>query len=222
VAVLAPATGTVGGVLFAGHVGGEFFVVVYDDKEPAKAAYEQQHSPATRESFDRLIRNVLVSPQFVDAPRPQPTTQPHWFAAQNAARLCQNDNRRRRVTSQSSRSHLPGNHRVAITSRLLDLWSGRSPQPTLLVGFLGAVYFASRWGCEKAMGRALMIGGVFLLSRNPEALAEWYHRHLELELVFLPDEGYYTERYFRDDDAEHCGGRSPLTREVYARTACLW
>jgi len=45
-----------------------------------------------------------------------------------------------------------------------------------------------------------MIGGVFLLSRNPEALADWYRRHLGWELAFLPDEGYYTELYFREDD----------------------
>jgi catechol 2,3-dioxygenase-like lactoylglutathione lyase family enzyme len=49
------------------------------------------------------------------------------------------------------------------------------------------------------MGGALMIGGVFLLSRNPAALADWYGRHLEWELAFLPDEGYYTELYFRED-----------------------
>jgi hypothetical protein len=29
---------------------------------------------------------------------------------------------------------------------------------------------------ESRMGRALMIGGVFLLSRDPKALAEWYQR----------------------------------------------
>jgi catechol 2,3-dioxygenase-like lactoylglutathione lyase family enzyme len=50
------------------------------------------------------------------------------------------------------------------------------------------------------MGRAVMIGGVFLLSRSPEALADWYRRHLGWELAFLPDEGYYTELYFREDD----------------------
>jgi catechol 2,3-dioxygenase-like lactoylglutathione lyase family enzyme len=44
-----------------------------------------------------------------------------------------------------------------------------------------------------------MIGGVFLLSRDPERLAEWYKRHLGWELAFLPEEGYYTERYFRED-----------------------
>jgi hypothetical protein len=40
-----------------------------------------------------------------------------------------------------------------------------------------------------------MIGGVFLLSRDPERLADWYKRHLGWELGFLPDEGYYTELY---------------------------
>lgn len=50
------------------------------------------------------------------------------------------------------------------------------------------------------MGRALMIGGVFLLSRDPAALAEWYRRHLGWQLDFLPDEGYYTELYFREHD----------------------
>jgi glyoxylase I family protein len=49
------------------------------------------------------------------------------------------------------------------------------------------------------MGRALMIGGVFLLSRDPERLANWYERHLGWELGFLPDEGYYAEVYFRED-----------------------
>jgi catechol 2,3-dioxygenase-like lactoylglutathione lyase family enzyme len=55
-------------------------------------------------------------------------------------------------------------------------------------------------GIEETMGRAVMIGGVFLPSRDPEGLAEWYRRHLGWELAFLPDEGYYTELYFRDDD----------------------
>lgn len=50
------------------------------------------------------------------------------------------------------------------------------------------------------MARALMIGGVFLLSRDPAALAEWYRRYLGWELNFLPDEGYYTELYFREND----------------------
>ena len=50
------------------------------------------------------------------------------------------------------------------------------------------------------MARALMIGGVFLLSRDPERLADWYRRHLGLELGFLPEEGYYNELYFRKDE----------------------
>jgi glyoxylase I family protein len=50
------------------------------------------------------------------------------------------------------------------------------------------------------MGRALMIGGVFLLARDPAALAEWYRRHLGWELGFLPGEGYYAEVYFREHD----------------------
>ena len=50
------------------------------------------------------------------------------------------------------------------------------------------------------MARALMIGGVFLLSRDPTALAEWYRRYLGWQLDFLPDEGYYTELYFREND----------------------
>jgi catechol 2,3-dioxygenase-like lactoylglutathione lyase family enzyme len=49
------------------------------------------------------------------------------------------------------------------------------------------------------MGRALMIGGVFLLSREPERLADWYRQHLGWEFGFLPDEGFYTELYFRED-----------------------
>jgi glyoxylase I family protein len=50
------------------------------------------------------------------------------------------------------------------------------------------------------MGRALMIGGVFLLSRDPAALADWYRRHLGWELSVLPGEGFYTELYFREHD----------------------
>jgi catechol 2,3-dioxygenase-like lactoylglutathione lyase family enzyme len=45
-----------------------------------------------------------------------------------------------------------------------------------------------------------MIGGVFLLSRDPAALADWYHRHLGWELALLPGEGYYIELYFREHD----------------------
>ena len=45
-----------------------------------------------------------------------------------------------------------------------------------------------------------MIGGVFLLSRDPAALAEWYRRHLGWELQLLPGEDYYIELYFREDE----------------------
>lgn len=51
------------------------------------------------------------------------------------------------------------------------------------------------------MGRALMIGGVFLLSRDPGALADWYRRHLGWELRHIADEDtYYTELYFHEAD----------------------
>lgn len=50
------------------------------------------------------------------------------------------------------------------------------------------------------MGRALMIGGVFLLSRDPGALADWYRRRLGFELRHLADDDtYYAELYFRED-----------------------
>src|SRR5439155_6265489 len=55
-------------------------------------------------------------------------------------------------------------------------------------------------GQTRDMGRALMVGGVFLLSRDPAALADWYRRHLSWELSVLPGEGYYTELYFREHD----------------------
>ena len=51
------------------------------------------------------------------------------------------------------------------------------------------------------MGRALMIGGVFLVSRDPGALAGWYRRHLGWELEHMPDEDtYYTPVFYRDDE----------------------
>jgi catechol 2,3-dioxygenase-like lactoylglutathione lyase family enzyme len=56
------------------------------------------------------------------------------------------------------------------------------------------------------MAEALMIGGVFLLARDPRALAEWYHRHLGWELGYLADEGaYYVELYYSELDrpAQH-------------------
>ena len=51
------------------------------------------------------------------------------------------------------------------------------------------------------MAKALMIGGVFLLARDPRALADWYRRHLGWELVYLAEEGaYYIELYYREFD----------------------
>src|SRR5919201_2593035 len=47
----------------------------------------------------------------------------------------------------------------------------------------------------------LMIGGVFLLARDPRALAVWYRRHMGWELSYLADEGaYYAELYYRELD----------------------
>jgi glyoxylase I family protein len=54
---------------------------------------------------------------------------------------------------------------------------------------------------EGLMGRALMIGGVFLLSRDPRRLAEWYQRHLGWQLEYLAEEDtYYVELYYREAD----------------------
>jgi glyoxylase I family protein len=50
------------------------------------------------------------------------------------------------------------------------------------------------------MGGALMIGGVFLVSRDPATLEQWYRRHLGWELKLLPTGGYYVELYFREHD----------------------
>jgi len=51
------------------------------------------------------------------------------------------------------------------------------------------------------MGRALMIGGVFLLSRDPGALADWYRRYLGWEFGYLADDDtYYAELYFHEAD----------------------
>jgi catechol 2,3-dioxygenase-like lactoylglutathione lyase family enzyme len=50
------------------------------------------------------------------------------------------------------------------------------------------------------MGRALMIGGVFLLSSDPPMLADWYTRHLGWHLEHLADEDtFYAELYYRED-----------------------
>ena len=44
-----------------------------------------------------------------------------------------------------------------------------------------------------------MIVGVFLLARDPRALAEWYRRHLGWELGYLADEGvHYVELYYSE------------------------
>jgi catechol 2,3-dioxygenase-like lactoylglutathione lyase family enzyme len=49
--------------------------------------------------------------------------------------------------------------------------------------------------------RALMIGGIFLLARDPRALAAWYERHLGWHLLDLDEDGTsYIELYFREDD----------------------
>jgi glyoxylase I family protein len=46
-----------------------------------------------------------------------------------------------------------------------------------------------------------MIGGVFLLSRDPGALADWYQRHLGWQLRHLrEDDTYYLELYYRETD----------------------
>lgn len=51
------------------------------------------------------------------------------------------------------------------------------------------------------MARTLMIGGVFLVSRDPKALAAWYGRHLGLDLSSMDGEDtYYSVLFFRDDD----------------------
>ncbi len=51
------------------------------------------------------------------------------------------------------------------------------------------------------MGKALMIGGVFLLARDPRSLAAGYERHLGWQLAYLADDDtYYTELYYADKD----------------------
>jgi catechol 2,3-dioxygenase-like lactoylglutathione lyase family enzyme len=47
-----------------------------------------------------------------------------------------------------------------------------------------------------------MIGGVFLLARDPRALAEWYARHLGWHLSFSDDDenAYYVELYYLEVD----------------------
>ena len=51
------------------------------------------------------------------------------------------------------------------------------------------------------MGRAVMIGGVFLLARDPRSLAEWYGRHLGWQLRPVDEDGsYYIELAYREVD----------------------
>jgi glyoxylase I family protein len=51
------------------------------------------------------------------------------------------------------------------------------------------------------MGKARMIGGVFLLARDPRLLAEWYQRHLGWRFDYLADDAtYYVELYYREAD----------------------
>ena len=51
------------------------------------------------------------------------------------------------------------------------------------------------------MGRVVMIGGVFLVARDPKGLAAWYGRHLGLDPAQIEgDESWYTVIFFRDDD----------------------
>jgi catechol 2,3-dioxygenase-like lactoylglutathione lyase family enzyme len=51
------------------------------------------------------------------------------------------------------------------------------------------------------MPAAMMIGGVFLLSREPRRLADWYRDHLGWKLSYLEeDDTYYAELYYREDD----------------------
>ena len=54
------------------------------------------------------------------------------------------------------------------------------------------------------MAEDWMIGGVFLLARDPAGLATWYERHLgcRLEVMDHAEHGksYYIEMYYREDD----------------------
>ena len=56
-----------------------------------------------------------------------------------------------------------------------------------------------------------MIGGVFLLARDPSALAAWYERHLGWRLTRMDDGAWFTELRYRDAD-----GRATAQRLVYA------
>jgi predicted enzyme related to lactoylglutathione lyase len=56
-------------------------------------------------------------------------------------------------------------------------------------------------GLEAFVGKALMIGGVFLLARDPRSLAAWYEQHLGWQLAYLADDDtYYIELYYAEKD----------------------
>jgi predicted enzyme related to lactoylglutathione lyase len=50
------------------------------------------------------------------------------------------------------------------------------------------------------MAKALMIGGVFLLARDPVALAAWYQRYLGWEFAQVSEDRCYLEAWYRFDD----------------------
>lgn len=54
------------------------------------------------------------------------------------------------------------------------------------------------------MTKIIGIGGVFLFSRDPDSLADWYQRHLGFALRRLVEDDqavtYYQELYYRDLD----------------------
>ena len=43
------------------------------------------------------------------------------------------------------------------------------------------------------------IGGVFLYARDPEALADWYHRHLGIEIITYQEGANYAHEFAWDD-----------------------
>lgn len=45
-----------------------------------------------------------------------------------------------------------------------------------------------------------MIGGVFLLARDPASLAGWYHKHLGWQLAPMSDGTHFIELYYREAD----------------------
>jgi catechol 2,3-dioxygenase-like lactoylglutathione lyase family enzyme len=45
------------------------------------------------------------------------------------------------------------------------------------------------------------IGGVFLYARDPKALADWYHRHLGIEIIAYQEGSNYAHEFAWDEDA---------------------